>query len=101
MSAVALGAAISSSALAAQALPSFAEPDLSPDGSEIAFASGGDLWTVPAAAEARRGCTVTDEATGVATAVFARRPVAGLRLDAFRRGQPLRPDPGHRRGCVA
>src|SRR4029077_17862259 len=26
----------------------FAEPGLSPDGSEIAFVSGGDIWTVPA-----------------------------------------------------
>src|SRR6478609_3651122 len=29
--------------------PSFAEPAISPDGSEIAFVSGGDIWTVPAA----------------------------------------------------
>ncbi len=29
-------------------LPSFAEPGLSPDGAEIAFVSGGDIWTVPA-----------------------------------------------------
>jgi tricorn protease len=28
-------------------LPSFAEPAISPDGGEIAFASGGDIWTVP------------------------------------------------------
>ncbi|QHV98212.1 S41 family peptidase [Spirosoma endbachense] len=27
----------------------FAEPSLSPDGAEIAFVSGGDIWTVPAA----------------------------------------------------
>ncbi len=27
---------------------SFAEPSLSPDGTEIAFVSGGDIWTVPA-----------------------------------------------------
>lgn len=27
---------------------SFAEPGISPDGSEIAFASGGDIWSVPA-----------------------------------------------------
>ncbi|HYN85925.1 MAG TPA: LpqB family beta-propeller domain-containing protein [Pyrinomonadaceae bacterium] len=32
-----------------QALPSFAEPSVSPDRSEIAFVSGGDVWTVPAA----------------------------------------------------
>lgn len=29
-------------------LPSFAEPAISPDGSEIAFISGGDIWTVSA-----------------------------------------------------
>jgi len=28
-------------------LRSFAEPGISPDGSEIAFVSGGDIWTVP------------------------------------------------------
>lgn len=31
------------------ALPSFAEPALSPDRSEIALVSGGDIWTVPVA----------------------------------------------------
>ena len=30
-------------------LPSFAEPAISPDRSEIAFVSGGDIWTAPAA----------------------------------------------------
>ncbi len=29
--------------------PSFATPSISPDGKEIAFASGGDIWTAPAA----------------------------------------------------
>ena len=29
--------------------PSFSTPAVSPDGREIAFASGGDIWTVPAA----------------------------------------------------
>src|SRR3954447_21465103 len=28
--------------------PAFAEPGIAPDGSEIAFVSGGDIWTVPA-----------------------------------------------------
>lgn len=60
VSALALG--VSSAAMAAQALPSFAEPALSPDGNEIAFASGGDLWTVPAAGGQAR-LLVTDEAT--------------------------------------
>src|SRR6266545_1050669 len=27
--------------------PAFAEPGISPDGAEIAFVSGGDIWTVP------------------------------------------------------
>lgn len=31
---------------ALRALPSLAEPGISPDGSEIAFVSGGDVWTV-------------------------------------------------------
>lgn len=31
-----------------QSRASFTEPSLSPDGKEIAFASGGDIWTVPA-----------------------------------------------------
>lgn len=31
------------------ALPSFAEPAISPDGSELAFVSSGDIWTAPAA----------------------------------------------------
>ena len=32
-----------------EALPYFAEPSISPDRSEIAFVSGGDIWTVPTA----------------------------------------------------
>src|SRR5437764_4708857 len=32
----------------AKALPSLAEPGISPDGSTIAFVSGGDIWEVPA-----------------------------------------------------
>lgn len=39
--------AILGPATSAQPLPSFAEPGVSPDGSEIAFTSGGDIWTVP------------------------------------------------------
>jgi hypothetical protein len=29
-------------------LPSLAEPSIAPDGSEIAFVSAGDIWSVPA-----------------------------------------------------
>lgn len=36
------------------ALPGFAEPAISPDRSEIAFASGGDIWTVAASGGAAR-----------------------------------------------
>jgi len=32
----------------ADGLPSFAQPAISPDGKEIAFVSGGSIWTVPA-----------------------------------------------------
>jgi Tol biopolymer transport system component len=35
-------------ASAPAARPSFAEPGISPDGREVAFVSGGDIWTVPA-----------------------------------------------------
>jgi Tol biopolymer transport system component len=42
--------------------PSLAEPSLSPDGREIAFASGGDIWTVPAAG-GTASLLVTDPAT--------------------------------------
>jgi Tol biopolymer transport system component/C-terminal processing protease CtpA/Prc len=41
-------------AIAAQGLPSFYEPGVSPDGSEIAFVSGGDIWTVSAGGGAAR-----------------------------------------------
>src|ERR1700675_1743579 len=34
---------------AVAALSSYSEPGISPDGMEIAFVSGGDIWTVPAA----------------------------------------------------
>src|SRR5262245_45902692 len=37
------------SAQAPTAVPTFAEPGISPDHAEIAFASGGDIWTVPSA----------------------------------------------------
>ena len=38
----------------ATALPYFTEPALSPDRAEIAFVSGGDIWTVPSAGGAAR-----------------------------------------------
>ena len=33
----------------AQGMPSFAEPSISPDNTEVAFVSGGDIWSVPLA----------------------------------------------------
>ncbi|HSJ25396.1 MAG TPA: S41 family peptidase [Longimicrobiales bacterium] len=39
---------------AAQGRPSFYEPGISPDGREIAFVSGGDIWTVPVTGGAAR-----------------------------------------------
>lgn len=53
----AAGAAVPVSALKAQEAPRaalFAEPDPSPDGREIAFVSGGDIWVGPAAGGAAR-----------------------------------------------
>ena len=46
----------------ALAAPSLGEPALSPDGSEIAFVSGGDIWTAPAAGGIAH-LLVTDPAT--------------------------------------
>ena len=39
---------------AVEGLPSYAEPGVSPDGSEIAFVSGGDVWTVSSLGGAAR-----------------------------------------------
>jgi tricorn protease len=61
VSAVCLGACFHAGAQAAS-LPSLAEPSLSPDGREIAFVSGGDIWTVPAEGGVAR-LLVTDPAT--------------------------------------
>ncbi|WP_293902205.1 S41 family peptidase [Phenylobacterium sp.] len=47
---------------AAAPRPTLAEPSLSPDGAEIAFVSGGDIWTVPAAGGGA-SLLVTDPAT--------------------------------------
>ena len=42
-------------AMAQAALPSLSDPSISPDGREIAFVSGGDIWTV-AGREEKRIC---------------------------------------------
>jgi Tol biopolymer transport system component/C-terminal processing protease CtpA/Prc len=44
-----LSAAAQAQPSAAVPRPALAEPSLSPDGREVAFVSGGDVWTVPAA----------------------------------------------------
>ena len=54
-------AALASHAAAAPR-PTLAEPTLSPDGAEIAFVSGGDIWTVPATG-GTASLLVTDPAT--------------------------------------
>lgn len=41
----------SAPASAEKARPAYSEPGVSPDGKEIAFVSGGDIWTVPASME--------------------------------------------------
>ena len=43
-----LAVTLAACAFAVEPKPYFTEPALSPDGSEIAFVSGGDIWTVPA-----------------------------------------------------
>ncbi|HEX2167067.1 MAG TPA: S41 family peptidase, partial [Longimicrobiales bacterium] len=40
--------------VSAQGVPSFYEPGMSPDGSQIAFVSGGDIWTVASTGGAAR-----------------------------------------------
>lgn len=57
---LALGAALIAGG--AHAAPSLSDPALSPDGREIAFVSGGDIWTVPAQGGVAR-LLVTDPAT--------------------------------------
>ncbi len=60
-----LAAAVLSGEAQAQAVtpkPALATPALSPDGAEIAFTSGGDIWTVPTAGGVAR-LLVTDPAT--------------------------------------
>src|SRR5580704_413676 len=42
--------------------PSLSQPALSPDGKEIAFVSGGDIWTAPASGGTAR-LLVSDPAT--------------------------------------
>ncbi|MGH9732937.1 MAG: hypothetical protein ACRD4A_14680, partial [Candidatus Acidiferrales bacterium] len=53
------GAAFAS---AEKARPAYSEPGVSPDGKEIAFISGGDIWTVPATGGEAR-LLVSDTAT--------------------------------------
>jgi tricorn protease len=46
---VCLAFSMGKSAVAQAALPSLSDPAISPDGHEIAFVSGGDIWTAPSA----------------------------------------------------
>src|SRR5260370_32218065 len=65
-------------------LPSFAEPSLSPDRSEIAFVSGGDIWTVPSTGGEAR-LLVSHPATESRPALFACRPQAGVHIQSHRK----------------
>lgn len=56
------GQSASASAAAEKARPAYSEPGVSPDGKEIAFVSGGDIWTVPASGGEAR-LLVSDMAT--------------------------------------
>src|SRR5262245_35860648 len=47
---------------AADPRPYFYEPSVSPDGTEIAFVSGGDIWTVPSSGGEAR-LLISDPAT--------------------------------------
>src|SRR5213596_947838 len=49
-----IGLATATLTAAESALPSFGEPGISPDGSTIAFVSGGDIWEVPAPGNGNR-----------------------------------------------
>jgi len=63
---VGIGVAAKQAPAASSANPpmsfAYAEPGISPDGREIAFSSGGDIWTVPAAGGDAR-LLITDPAT--------------------------------------
>ncbi len=59
---IALAAQTARSRQAAPARPSFGEPGISPDGSTIAFVSGGDIWEVPSSGGDAR-LLVSDPAT--------------------------------------
>ena len=72
------------------ARPAFAEPDRA-DGSEIAFVSGGDIWTVPAAGGEAR-LLVSHAATETRPVYLAGQDAARVRLDPDRRRRHLRAD---------
>ena len=65
-------------------LASFSEPAISPDRSEIAVVSSGDIWTVPVAGGNAR-LLVAHEATESRPRGLARRPQARLHLRPHRR----------------
>ena len=66
---VAAGSLVLAQSTANAPLPkfSYAEPGISPDGREIAFSSGGDIWSAPAAGGEARLL--------VADAAYDRRPL--------------------------
>ena len=78
------------------ALPSFAEPGISPDGSTIAFVSGGDIWEVPARGGDAR-LLVSHPATESRPLFSPDGKRARLHLDPHRQRRRLRADDRDRR----
>ena len=78
------------------AKPALAEPSIAADGSEIAFVSGGDIWTVAAAGGQAR---LLDLACGQrhASRLLAGQVARGVRLHAHRQWRHLHADRRHRR----
>ncbi len=73
-----------------EALPSFGEPGISPDGSEIAFVSGGDIWTVSSGGGEAR-LLVSHPATESRPLYSPDGELPRLRVHAHRQRRHLRP----------
>ena len=83
LSLLALVALLPGTGFAQQAVPYFTEPFVAPNRAEIAFVSGGDIWTAPlAGGEAH--LLVSHPANETRPDVFARRHTPRVRLQPDR-----------------